>query len=195
MSNEVYGLTPYNFPDLFDKILFGVKGKPSPGKVTLTGHDRDANWDVQKAKGQAGATSKLNGEDLGEFQASFYLTADSNDDDGGNDISRWDEFQELLESTINGPEPIALPIYHPDLARNRYTSVVLRSISGCMHDERGGQTYVVKFGEHRPPKPKTTAKAKAKPNAEEGYGIRAPADPNDAAKEQLAGLLAEAKKP
>jgi len=50
----------------------------------------------------------------------------------------------------------------------------------------------VKYGEHRPPKPKTAAKAKAKADC---TGTRVREDPNEAAKRELAGLLDEAKKP
>lgn len=188
----VNGICPYNYPDIYDSILLGQTR--SPGVVTLSGHDRNENWDIQKAKGQVGATSQLNGADLGEFQASFYLAADSNDDDGNNDFTRWESFQNLIDSTTNGPKPVALPIYHPDLARNRYTEVVKRSVSGFAWDERGGATVVVKFGEHRPPKPKAAAKSTVKPNTN-CTGTRQKEDPNQARKDAVAALREEAAKP
>jgi hypothetical protein len=191
-SIAINGLSPYQFPDLYSSIILGTMR--SPGVVTLSGHDRDENWDIQKAKGNAGATSKLNGADLGEFQASFYLCADSNDENGENDFTRWEAFQDLIDSTTSGPKPIALPIYHPDLCRNRYTEVVKRSVSGLVWDLQGGATVVVKFGEHRPPKPKPAAKATAKPD-ENCVGTRIREDPNEAAKQELASLVEQARTP
>lgn len=177
--------------ELVSKITLGVV--VSPGKVTLSGHDRNKEWDVQKAKGQTGASSTLNGDPLGEFQALFELTDEQ-------DFDAWEDFQRLIESTTNGAKPIALPIYHPDLARNRYTEVVNRGIGGMVHDGLGGAKVIVKFGEHRPPKPKPAAKATAKPAAtlattDEGRRSPPPEDPNAAAKAELAALRQEAQKP
>jgi hypothetical protein len=182
--------------DAYDKIILGTT--PSPGKVTLSGHDREKNWDVKKAKGQTGASSTLNGDDLGEFEATFELSGDGYNEDGKDELEQWDDFQRLIESTTNGPKPIALPIYHPDLARNRYTEVVNRGVGGVLHDGKGGAMVKVKFGEHRPPKPKPVAKAVSKPAqtiATTDEGKRSPPDPNAAAKQELAGLLEEARKP
>lgn len=183
----------HDFPEIFNSIVLG--GQVSPGKVTLSGHDRDQNWNVQQAKGQTGASSTLEAPPLGEFQASFELTSDSpyGEED---DFTRWDAFQRLIESTTNGPTPIALPIYHPDLARNGYTEVVNRGIGGMVRDSRGGGVVQVKFGEHRPPKAKPAKKAAAKPAASSSGGAaQAKPDPNAAAKRELEGLLEEAKRP
>ena len=189
------GYTPTNFPDLYSSIILG--NKRSPGVVTLSGHDRNQNWDVQPAKGQDGESSQLNGRKLGEFQASFYLASDHDDDRGSNDFIDWDAFQALIESTTNGPTPVALPIYHPDLVRNGFTEVVNAGIGGLIWDDRGGCTVQVKFREHRPPKPKAPAKAKAKASSGTAKPGDPPAkpDPNADAKRELAGLVDEAKKP
>lgn len=176
-----------------DYIILGTTD--SPGVVTLSGHDRNEAWDIQAAKGQTGASSKLNGKPIGQFQASFFLADDE-------DFARWEDFQRLIESTTNGPQPVALPIYNPDLARNHFTEVSNGGIGGMLHDGKGGRTVVVKFLEYRPPKPKKTAKAKAKPSAgvAGGGGQFGPppppkADPNADAKRELAALLAEARRP
>jgi hypothetical protein len=175
--------------DPHDYIVLG--SSQSPGVVTLSGHNRDKAWDIQAAKGQQGASSTLNGDPIGAFQAEFYL-ADQEEFDA------WEDFQRLIESTTNGPKPVALPIYHPDLARNRYTEVVNGGVGGVLHDGRGGRIVQVKFNEHRPPKPKPAAKATAKPAqnyANTNEGSRSPPDPNAEAKRELAGLLDEARKP
>ncbi len=187
--------------EAYDKIVLGTAS--SPGKVTLNGHDREKNWNVAKSKGTVGASSTLNGDDLGEFEATFELGGDGYEEEIRNDVLRdeleqWDDFQRLIESTTNGPKPVALPIYHPDLARNRYTEVVNRGVGGVVHDGKGGAMVKVKFGEHRPPKPKPVAKAVSKPSqtyATTDEGRRSPPDPNAAAKAELAGLLTEARKP
>jgi hypothetical protein len=101
----------------------------------------------------------------------------------------------------NGPTPIALPIYHPDLARNKFTEVVNGGVGGMRHDGKGGRLVQVTFQEHKPPKPKPSAKAKAKPaqtyanTNEGGRSPPAPEDPNAAAKRELSGLVDEARKP
>lgn len=188
------GYSPHIFPALYSSIILGTRR--SPGVVTLSGHDRNQNWDVQAAKGQDGETSQLNGRKLGEFQASFYLVAD-HDEEGTNDFVEWDSFRALIESTTSGPAPVALPIYHPDLCSNGFTDVVNAGIGGMVWDDRGGATVLVKFREHRPPKPKPPAKAKAKASGGTSKPGTPPAkpDPNADAKRELQGLVDEAKKP
>jgi len=186
------GFSPYEFPELFDRILLGTVW--SPGVVRLSGHDRDKSWDNKQAKGQSGATTTLNGDPIGEFQATFELVDDY--ETGIDEIAEWEEFQRLIESTTNGPAPVALPIYHPDLARNRYTEVTNASVGGMIHTSQGKAIVTVKFQEYRPPKPKPPAKPQAKPGGGGTVpGKPARPDPNAAAKAELAGLLEEAKKP
>ncbi len=183
----------------------------SPGSCTISGHDRVKAWDVQAAKGQTGASSNLDGDPVGQFQVSFYLADDGGNGDGPTDFDRWDEFQRLIESMTNGPTPFALPIYHPDLARNRFTEVSNASVGGMIHDGRGGATVIVKFIEYKPPKKKKTSTAVAKPAGKVARGGSrggSPAawaalgasppekpDPNADAKRELAGLVEEARKP
>lgn len=175
----------------------------SPGVVTLSGHDRNQDWDVKTAKGQVGASTALNGRPIGQFSASFYL-ADDGTVGGENDFDAWDSFQRILESTYTGPKPTALPIYHPDLARNGFTEVVVASIGGMLHDGRGGATVIVKFLEYKPPKPAPAAKPQAKPaaqtqtyaNTDEGPRYPPPKpDPNAEAKKELEALQREASAP
>jgi hypothetical protein len=182
--------TPYEDPDAYDVIVLGTM--TSPGVVTLSGHDRDKNWDTQAAKGKQGATEILNGDPILEFTATFALAGDEIGADS-DDFSQWAIFKRLIESTTNGPTPVALPIYHPDLAEQRVTEVVLGSMGGGKHDGKGGKTYAVKFREYKPPKPKPTVKAIAKPG--QGTAAASAPDPNAAAKAQLAGLLAQAQAP
>lgn len=156
---------PINDPELFDHIE--LAGSVSPGVVTLTGHDRKINWDVKDGAGQTGASTTLKNMPLTEFTASFYLADEE-------DIGQWPAFRELINSTISGPKPKALDIYHPDLQSNKIKMVVLSNFGGVVHDKKGGQTIAVKFQEYCPPKPKG--------------GSPKPADPNAAANAELAAL-------
>lgn len=186
--------------DQADELSYMLVGSPptrSPGILRLTGHGRDLNWDIKAANGQTGAGSTLNGRPLGEFEAEFTL-ADDGSADGPTDFDQWEDFARLLWSTVNGPQPVALPVYHPDLARNLYTEIVLRHMGEMIYDRLGGAIVKVKLGEHSPPKPKPPAKAQAKPaqtypTTDEGR--RSPPDPNAAAKQELSNLLDEASRP
>jgi len=182
---------PYDTPDEYSAIILGTRR--SPGVVTLTGHDRRKNWENKKPKGSQGASSSLSGDDIGEFLATFFLADDHEDDyTGERDFDAWETFQRLIESTTSGPVPFALPIYHPDLARNGFTEVVNGGIGGMVHDEQGGAIVQVRFQEFRPLKPKPVRKAIAKASPP---GANAKPDPNAAAKAELAAVLAEAQEP
>lgn len=188
--------TPLEQGDDLDFIVLG--DRISPGKVVLSGHDRWKNWDEQKAKGTTGATNKLNGDDLGKFTATFFLAHDDLNDLETNDFVNWNEFQRLIESMTAGPTPVALPIYHPDLARNKFIDVSSGGVGGMVYDGKGGASVAVKFVEYKPAKPKPAAGAKAKPgggSAGTAPGKESKPDPNAAAKAELAALVAEAKKP
>jgi hypothetical protein len=193
------GMLPYQFDEQYSALVLGTMR--SPGKVTLSGHDREKAWDVKAAKGQAGASTTLNGDPVGQFDAEFELMSDGTDEAGLSDFDRWEDFQRLLESCVNGPKPTALPVYHPDLARNHFTEVTVKKIGGMVHDGRGGAKVKVSFLEYKPAKPKPAAKAQAKPGANPAAGAAGGGtkpqkpDPNAAAKRELEGLLAVARAP
>lgn len=136
--------------DLFNVIV--LKGVQSPGRVTLSGHDRKHEWDVKFGPSMNGATTTLKGTPPIEFSASFYLLRDVTQ--GIDDFATWDDFQKLIESSLSGTKPKALDIYHPDLARNDIKSVVKAIVGGMIYDGKGGATVSVKFQEYRPPKKK-----------------------------------------
>ncbi len=131
--------------ELYDSII--MSGFTTPGVVTLTGHDRGIKWDVQEGHGLSGATTTLKSVPPVEITAKFYL-ADQ------DEFNAWARIDTLIRSTVAGAKPKALDVYHPDLAANGITSVVLSSFGGVVHDGKGGQTITVKFQEYKPPKPK-----------------------------------------
>lgn len=171
MSN----INPIDNEELYDSIvLAGVK---SPGRVTISGHDRKINWDIKDGQGQAGATTTVKNIPPVEFTCSFYLVKDIAQ--GVDDIEDWPAFLGLINSSLVGTKPKALDIYHPDLAANLITSVCKSSIGGVVHDGKGGQTVVIKFLEYKPPKP-----AGGSPNG----SATAQEDPNATANAELAAL-------
>jgi len=153
---------PIDNGELYDSIILG--GEISPGRVTLSGHDRKATWDVKKGPGLSGATTTLKEIPPIEFTATFYLVRD--DAQGIDQLSEWPLFLKVIDSTISGPKPKAVDIYHPDLASQNppITSVCKAGIAGVVHDGKGGQTVAVKFQEYRAPKKAggTPAGSKAK---------------------------------
>ena len=192
-------MNPSDSPERYDCIILGTS--KSPGVVTISGHDRNEAWDIKDAKGQDGASSSLNGKPIAQFQCSFQLVVDY--ESGVDELEEWEAFKRVVKSTTGGPKPVALPIYHPDLASQDITEVCNGSIGGLKHDGKGGAIVIVKFNEHRPPKPKPPARAQVRggspvvpliPNGIGTAGTPKP-DPNAQAKDELAKLLAEAKRP
>ncbi len=184
----------YLYPELYTRIILGTT--PSPGVVTLSGHDRAENWDTQQPKGESGASNKLNGRGIGTFQALFEL-ADQ------EEIDAWESFQRLIESTTSGPTPTALPVYHPDLALNGYTEVCKSKIGGLKRDPKGGASVLVEFVEYRPPAPAPPAEARARGGSTgtaagtgaAGTGTGSTYDPNRAARDEFSSLWNEATAP
>ncbi len=178
-------LNPIDDEELYQSIILG--GLRSPGQVTLSGHDRKIDWDIKTAPGTKGASTTLKGLPPVEFTATFYLVRD--EALGIDDFSLWDDFYVQLMSTISGPTPKALDIYHPDLAKNDIVSVVLSSFGGVVHDGKGGMTITVRLLEYKPPKPKGGSPTGSKPKAK----TKTP-DPDAAALAELAKLTDEYKR-
>lgn len=134
--------------DLYNAVV--LAGMTSPGKVTLSGHDRQVVWDVKLGPSLNGATTTLKGIPPIAFSAEFYLLKDPAQ--GIDDFAQWPAFLSLINSTVAGPKPKALDIYHPDLASNDIKSVVKAQVGGTTYDGKGGAKIVVKFQEYRIPR-------------------------------------------
>lgn len=174
---------PFENDDLYSCIRLG--GEPSPGSVTLSGHDSVVKWDVKAGSSQSGASMSIKEVPPIEFTATFELILDPTQ--GIDDFAAWDKFQRLIDSTVSGATPKALDIYHPDLARNRITSVVKASVGGLVVDKNdpGRATVAVKFQQYAPPKPKGGSPKGS--STKKTDRTKAP-DPNAAALEELARL-------
>jgi len=176
---------PVDNEDLYMSIVLG--GVRSPGQVTLSGHDRNQQWDIKQADGHGGASTTWKGENVAQFTATFSLVNDPST--GINEFALWEEFVAVIRSMLPpGGKPKALDVYHPDLAANDIKSVCQASIGGMQHDGRGGATVVVKFLEYRPPKPKSGS-----PNGSKSKTAKA--DPNADLKKQIDDLTKQAMQP
>lgn len=171
-------LNPLDHPAAYDHIILG--DALSPGVVKLSGHDRKIGWDIKKGSGQSGATTTRSSDDPVEFTCTFFL-ADR------EDFEAWPDFLAVINSTVAGPTPKAVDIYHPDLAENEIKSVVLSGKVGTTHDGLGGQTKTVKFLEYRPPKKKGGSPKGSK----SGSPAKKAPDPNQAALDEIARLTAQ----
>lgn len=182
-------LNPIDHETLYDAIVLG--GVRSPGFVTLSGHARSEKWDIKDGDGQDGASTTRKGKKVAQFSASFRLVKDPVL--GVDEYAEWDSFLPTLKSTTASKAPVALDIYHPDLAELGIGSVVIEEIGGKVHDGKGGATVSVKFLEYSPPKPKSGSPKGSKGNSEP-FGPPKP-DPNADAKAELDAVLAEASGP
>lgn len=172
---------PVDDSDLYDAIVLG--GTRSPGVVTLSGHDRVQQWDVKQADGSGGASTTYKGENVAQFEASFYLVKDPVL--GIDDFADWDAFAAVIRATLPASgKPKAVDVYHPDLAANDIKAVCQASIGGMAHDGKGGATVKVKFIEYRPPKPKSGSPKGAKSSNK--------SDPNADLKSQIDALSKQA---
>lgn len=186
---------PVMNPELFDK--YRLAGTLSPGVVTFQGLVRKDKWDVKEAEGQDGASTTRKGRVPMQFKASHYLVYDPTEN--VDEYAEWDDFVALLKRSTSEEEAQALEFYHPDAAQLECGAVVVEEIGGLQHDGMGGATVVVGYLEYRPPKPKETstpsgAKAGGTDPSRGNYDSTE-VDPNQKAKDELAELLEEAKKP
>ena len=164
--------------DLYNVITLG--GLESPGKVTLSGHDRAVEWDVKSGPSLNGATTTIKSRPPIQFTATFELLRDEGQ--GIDDFAAWPPFLRLIQSTVASTNPKALDIYHPALAANDIKSVCMAKVGGEIYDLKGGMTVAVTFQEYRPPKKQGGTPIGSKDNKP---------DPNQAAKDEVARLTAQ----
>lgn len=166
--------------------LGGADGLRSPGKVTLSGHDRTHEWDIRKPMSMGGAATLYRGENIAEFTASFELLREN--ENGDNEFELWDKFAAMLRGMLPaGGKPKPLPIYHPDLDSQGISVVCLKKLGGMTYDGKGGAVVAVDFLEYRKPKPRIEGPS--------GPGKLKDYDPNADKKAELAALNAEAARP
>jgi hypothetical protein len=171
-------------------ILGGIV---SPGKVTISGHDRSFAWDIVAPKGATGASSKGGGAKLAQFLATFSLVSEALPGEL-DQFDSWLIFDRLLRQMMAGPVPETRSVYHPDLVRNQITEVSVEVIGGMTFTSQGEGLISVKFLEYKPPKKRAAKRAKPAGAAKPRQGKPEAPDPNARAKQELADLMAEARK-
>jgi hypothetical protein len=180
--------SPATDPGIYDVIQFD--GTASPGVVKLSGHKRDQNLDVKESDGQKGATTTWKGTKIGKFTATFSLVFDPIQQI--DDFVAWDSFAEKLWATVppkSGAKPMAKDVWHPDLERNHFSSVILETMGEMVHDGKGGATIAVGLSEYYPPKPAKSGKAGSGASKED------PNDPLVVARKELEATIAAGKTP
>jgi hypothetical protein len=156
--------------DLWDTLRVGTMR--SPGVIlSLGGPGLEIGWDIKQADAKKGATTTRINEPLKKFDAEFYLS-NTADDLNVSDFDLWDDFQDMLESSVAG-EPKALDVFHPAVARARITAVTVASIGLVQPDGKGGGKVKVAFIEHRPPKPARAAAPQKKTAGDEKIDAKA----------------------
>ena len=169
-------VNPLDNPELYDVIELG--NVRSPGVIrSMSGHDRMHGWDIKKGTKQVGASVSRGSDDPAEVTIAIFL-ADN------DDFSGWPPFLAALNSTVQGADPKALDVYHPDLAENEIGSVVKRGNVGTTHDGMGGQIKTFKILEYKPPKKASGSPSGSKSTAKKGAAV----DPNQAALDEIARL-------
>jgi hypothetical protein len=178
--------------DFADEYVLIVAGTTAPGVVEILEADDEDSYDDKEASGQEGASTTYQGRKLRGFKSRHSLVVDPVL--GLDEISDWEVFCELLRSSVAGTTPVALDVWHPDLAVQGITSATKRKVGALKHDGKGGATGEVTWKEYQPPKPKTPAgtsgsksNTKNNPNGSKAYGD----DLVEEAKDELESLLSE----
>jgi hypothetical protein len=189
-------MEPYLYEDEYAVLILGTT--TSPGVITdITGHDRFKNWEKKKGLGTEGCTNSLHADDPGAFEVTFFLAGYAAEDGEGaiSDFQNFENFAALIRGMTDGPIPTAMPIYHPDLARQGITEVSSGGIGRFQHDKLGGVYVKIRFVEYRPEKKKPPAKAKAVPGVRVGVTTIEKLDPLAARKAELQALRDRAANP
>lgn len=173
-------MNPLDNEDLYD--VLDLAGTKSPGQCTISQAAREENWDVKEAKGKSGAKTERQGRKVARFTTTFKLT-------DREDYEAWPPFLALIKSTVDGPKPKALDVYHPNLAELDITSGSLAKLNNAQHDGKGGCSYAVDWIQYAPAK-----KAGGSPDGSTAWTKgNKKADPNAAAEAELKKLLDQAK--
>jgi hypothetical protein len=165
-------ISPVAVPDLYDFVV--IDGQISPGIAVVTGCDRKYSWDVKAGKGNAGASTTFQGDEISKPKVEFLMWLDEH-------FEAWDNFVQILRRAV-GPKPNALTVVHPDFQENDISACTIDNIGQRVAKGRGLHSVTVSFLEYKPPKPKG-GDPKAK-----GW-----IDTTDKADAELAALLEKAK--
>lgn len=198
--------------DDFNFIFLAGQQNPGIAKVTLS---KKHDWTKKKSKGATGGTLTYTGDSLVEFSVEYYLweTADFDAWPGWAAMQR----KTLKVSGSNGSsgalvtsgvvtnlgavtagistgpttQPVAMDVYHPDLAEINVLRCVVEEEGGPVNDGKGGRRYTWKYVEYNPPKPAGGTANASTTAGPTGNGAEQPAQ--TAADQMIANLLAKAQ--
>ena len=175
---------PLLVPEAFDTIVIG--GEYMPGLAKVGKPKRSFKWDKKEGPGTQGDSLTYRGSRLVDFVIDLTFWE-------SEQIDEWDAKQPGLE-----PDPRsvrALDVVHPVLERLKVRAIVVAEIGGL--EDRGAGEWGVQIGinEYKAP-PKVNASGS--PNGSKsssGKGGNAAPTALSAQEQEIARLLAEAKKP
>lgn len=169
-----------------------VGSEYSPGKATVRKPSEPRTWDKRKGYGFIGATVVYTGEDLSEFDVDFYLWTQPQSQD-------WDAFKKkyferppiptvLLEGQLFPPQPKALGLSHPVLARVNIIAAVVTDVVWGGEDDFGGVMWTVSFLQFKTPRA-----ALARPDGSIPAAAKPTPTAADKTEQQIAEVLAQIK--
>lgn len=200
--------------DQFNEFyLMGVLG-PGLAKVTFS---KKHDWTKRKSKGSSGATMTYEGSGPVEFSVEFLLWLPAHFDAWPG----WASMQRKTLKTpasggttgalvaagvaINGvavtagpatsatTQPVAMDVYHPDLAEVNVLRCIVEEEGGKIPDGKGGAKYTWKYAEYKPPTPAGGTANGSKDAAGGNPGKAAEPTASTVADRMIAALLAKAK--
>lgn len=200
--------------DLFNFIF--IAGTQNPGIAKVT-HSKKHDWDKRKSPGSTGGTLTFRGSNVVEFQVEYYLWLPEHFDAWPGWAAMQRKSLKIQASggtsgalvtagvTIGGvavtggvatpatTQPVALDVYHPDLAEINVLRCIVEEEGGKQPDGKGGAKYVWKYAEYNPPKPAGGTASGSKDGMGGNPGKAAEPTAQTVADKMLAALLAKAK--
>lgn len=194
--------------DLFNFIF--IAGTQNPGFAKVT-HSKKHDWDKKKSKGSSGGTLTFTGSNVVEFQVEYYLWLPEHFDawpgwaamqrkslkipaSGGPQTGNIRQANApVTVATSATTQPVALDVYHPDLAEINVLRCIVEEEGGKQPDGKGGAKYVWKYAEYNPPKPAGGTASGSKDGMGGNPGKAAEPTAQTTAEKMIAALLAKAK--
>lgn len=173
---------PFRVPEAFDTCA--LAGEFLPGLAKVGAVKRAFKWDKKEAPGTQGDHITYRGSRLVDFVIELTMWEEEQ-------IDEWDLKRPLFEPDAKKIQ--ALDVEHPVLERQKVRSVVVAEIVELEH--KGGGLWVVQLGvnEYKPP-PKAPATGNPKGSTNKTPTPAGETAPS-AQEQEIARLLAEAKKP
>jgi hypothetical protein len=123
-------------------VLDGVQSPP----CSISSGNAPKKWDEQKAKDTSGDTIVFGGEGLGVFAVRFYAERSEH-------FATWAQFRPLIAKPVDGSNPTARAVTHPQLNEIGITACVVEDETIWLNSGKGQFYKDVKFKKWKPPTP------------------------------------------